>query len=126
MSMAIEIKIFGFGDEPPPSFAGKNHLSLDIETPATPWSLLQQSPEKPPMVCLQIDAGKKRKIRPGDILGALTGSEGVAGRQVGKIHIADHSSFVAVERNAARVALRKLVKSGVKGRPVRARRVGGG
>jgi len=38
--MAIEIKIFGFGDERPASFLGENRLKLDLETPTTPWTAL--------------------------------------------------------------------------------------
>lgn len=90
-----------------------------------PYSLLEKPAYKPPMVTLQIDGGKKQKIRPGDILGALTGTDGVAGKQVGKIHIFDHCSYVAVSRDAARPALRKLVEGKLKGRSFRARRISG-
>jgi ATP-independent RNA helicase DbpA len=72
---------------------------------------------------LQIDGGRKQKIRPGDILGALTGKSGIAGKQVGKIHIFDQCAFVAVSRDAARPALRKLSGDTLKGRSFRARRI---
>lgn len=38
--MSIEITLVGFGDERPSTFAGSNRLQLDIETPATPRSVL--------------------------------------------------------------------------------------
>ena len=39
-----------------------------------------------PMVTIQLDAGRKNKMRPGDLLGALTGDAGLNGSQVGKSH----------------------------------------
>ena len=90
-----------------------------------PFGLLQKSAYKPPMVTLQIDGGRKQKVRPGDILGALTGSNGIAGKQVGKIHIFDYCAYVAIDRDAAKPALKKLVNSGLKGRSFRVRRVHG-
>lgn len=41
--MAIEITLFGFGDDRPPAFRGENRLRLDIETPATPWTVLRRA-----------------------------------------------------------------------------------
>ena len=77
-----------------------------------------------PMVTIQLDAGRKNKMRPGDLLGALTGDAGLAGSQIGKIDIFDMSSYVAVERDALRQALNYLANGKVKGRTVRARKVG--
>jgi len=74
-----------------------------------------------PMVTLQLDAGRKNKIRPGDLLGALTGDAGLAGSQIGKIDIFDISSFVAIERSALHKALNYLNRGKVKGRSIRAR-----
>ena len=73
------------------------------------------------MTTLIIDGGKKQKIRPGDILGALTGSRGIAGNQVGKITIADNRAYVAVNRKVANTALNKLNNGKIKGRSIRAR-----
>ena len=39
--MTVEIKLFGFGDERPPSFADSNSMFLDIDTPATPRTILR-------------------------------------------------------------------------------------
>lgn len=75
----------------------------------------------PEMVTLQLDAGRKQKIRPGDLLGALTGDAGLEGAQIGKIDIFDMSSYVAVEPAVARKALDFLAEGKVKGRNVRAR-----
>lgn len=76
-----------------------------------------------PMVTIQLDAGRKNKMRPGDILGALTGDAGLAGSQIGKIDIFDMCSYVAVERAALRQALNYLASGKVKGRAIRARKI---
>ena len=88
-----------------------------------PVSLLDQAPVQPIMSTILIDGGKKQKIRPGDILGALTGEKGIAGNQVGKIHIFDNWAYVAVNTDAIRSALRKLSAGKLKGRTFRARQV---
>jgi ATP-independent RNA helicase DbpA len=75
------------------------------------------------MTTLEINAGRKQKIRPGDLLGALTGDAGLSGSVIGKIDIFDMSSFVAIENDAAAQALEYLNHGKVKGRKVLARRV---
>ncbi len=103
-----------------------DYLSLVIEAEELPSKkLLETSPAQPRMTTLQIDAGKKQKIRPGDILGALTGEHGIAGHQVGKIKIFADSSYVAVSRDAVSAALKKLGKGKLKGRSFKARRIDG-
>ena len=73
------------------------------------------------MITLQLDAGKKQKLRPGDILGALTANARISGAQVGKIHIFDHCAYVAVETGIAQLALQQLSEEKMKGRQIRAR-----
>lgn len=83
--------------------------------------VLQRSPPQPSMATLLIDGGKKHKLRPGDVLGALTSHGGIDGSDVGKIQSFDLRTYVAVSRDKARVALRKLVDGKLKGRNFRAR-----
>jgi len=78
---------------------------------------------KPPMATLQILGGRKDKIRPGDVLGALTGEAGFKGEQIGKINVMDMVTYVAVERGVADDALRKLSAGKLKGRKVKVRRM---
>jgi len=78
-------------------------------------------PLQPPMVTLQILGGRKEKIRPGDVLGALTGEAGFQAAQIGKINVTEFSTYVAVERTIAREALSKLNAGKVKGKRVKAR-----
>ena len=62
-------------------------------------------------------------MRPGDVLGALTGDAGLAGSDIGKITILDNSSYVAIARTAHRQAMNFLAQGKIKGRNVRARRL---
>jgi ATP-independent RNA helicase DbpA len=73
-------------------------------------------PLAPPMVTLCIDGGRKNKLRPGDILGALTGDGGIAGSEVGKIDVLDGHSYVAIVRSSIDQALACLGRNKVKGR----------
>jgi len=77
----------------------------------------------PAMVTLLIDGGKKQKIRPGDILGALTGKGGIKGNQVGKINLFDNHAYVAINRDQANQAFKKLSTDKLKGRNFRVRRI---
>jgi ATP-independent RNA helicase DbpA len=79
------------------------------------------APLVPPMVTLQILGGRKDKIRPGDVLGALTGEAGFTREQIGKITVTDLSTYVAVARDIAPEAVRKLSAGKVKGKIVKVR-----
>ncbi len=79
------------------------------------------APLLPPMATLCIAAGRKDKVRPGDILGALTGDAGIPGTQVGKIAIFDFQAYVAVDRDIAKQALQRLNNGKIKGRSLRVR-----
>lgn len=77
-----------------------------------------------PMDTLRISGGRKDKLRPADILGALTGEAGgLAGDDVGKIEIHDRFSFVAVKRAVTDKALASLRAGRIKGRRFRIERV---
>ncbi|MCB1552857.1 MAG: ATP-dependent RNA helicase DbpA [Xanthomonadales bacterium] len=82
----------------------------------------RQDPALPaPMTSLRIDAGKTDKLRPGDILGALTGSAGLPASVVGKIDIFPTRSYVAIARDSAGKALDRLRLGRIKGRNFRVR-----
>ncbi len=86
---------------------------------------IDEAPLVPPMVTLQMLGGRKEKIRPGDILGALTGEAGGGHRftreEVGKITVTDWNTYIAVARDLAEAAVAKLTAGGVKGRTVKVR-----
>lgn len=97
--------------------------SILYKIPPTVSNTPQLLPAKPLMVTLCIAGGRKQKVRPGDILGALTGDAGISGQQVGKIDVFDFSAYVAVERPVARKALDQLTKGKIKGRKFKVRRL---
>jgi ATP-independent RNA helicase DbpA len=69
------------------------------------------------MQTLSISGGRKDKIRPGDILGALTGAAGgFKAADIGKIEIQDSISFVAISSSLANAALQKLREGRIKGK----------
>ena len=78
-------------------------------------------PLRPPMATLQIVGGRKEKIRAGDVLGALTGEAGFTKEQVGKIHVNEYSTYVAVDSRIAQEALHRLSNGRVKGKMVKVR-----
>ncbi|MFJ1269583.1 ATP-dependent RNA helicase DbpA [Legionella lytica] len=78
----------------------------------------------PEMVTLCLASGKKDKIRPGDILGALTKDAGLAGDSIGKINVTALYSYVAIHRNHADKAYRYLQNGKLKGRKVYVRKIG--
>ena len=77
----------------------------------------------PDMVTLCLSAGRKDKIRPGDILGALTKDAGLPGNAIGKIDIAALHAYVAIHRNHADKAYQYLQNGKLKGRKVNVRKL---
>ena len=71
------------------------------------------------MATLRIDAGKSDKLRPGDILGALTGDAGLPATAIGKIVVQARHSYVAIARHQAPQALARLRDGKIKGRRFR-------
>jgi ATP-independent RNA helicase DbpA len=93
-------------------------FGLETLTPASTDPLLA------PMVSLQILGGRKEKIRPGDVLGALTNDEGgpaYTREQIGKIQVTEFCTFVAVDRHIASAACAKLNAGRIKGKSVKVR-----
>ncbi|MBV2263795.1 MAG: ATP-dependent RNA helicase DbpA [Thauera sp.] len=80
-----------------------------------------KEPLQAPMTTLLILGGRKDKIRPADVLGALTGEAGFTREQVGKITVTDQTTYVAVERAIAREAVRRLSAGTLKGKKVKVR-----
>jgi ATP-independent RNA helicase DbpA len=73
------------------------------------------------METLRLSGGRKDKLRPGDILGALTGEAGgLAGTDIGKIEIHDRFSYVAVTKTAAKRAVASLNEGRIKGKRFKA------
>jgi ATP-independent RNA helicase DbpA len=122
--------------------AGQNGLAITLCTPREqpkaanieelggtplPWRPLKVSPSRgktlhlAPMKTLVIDAGRQDKLRPGDILGALTGDAGLDAKDIGKIDVFATRAYVAISRALANKALERLRAGKIKGRNFRVR-----
>ena len=75
------------------------------------------------MATLCIDAGRTDKLRPGDIVGALTGDAGIKNDAIGKIDVYATRSYVAIARAHASNALERLRAGKIKGRKFRVNRL---
>ena len=122
--------------------AGEKGLALSLATPGEKkwvrlieeyqgeqvrWNDINELTPNPashltaPMQSICIMGGKKDKLRPGDLLGALTGDVGLSREQVGKINVFEFMTYVAISRDVAHAALDKLSRSNIKGRQFRMR-----
>ena len=95
--------------------AASEWTPLDTLTPSG------QGPLVPPMSTLIMLGGRKEKIRPGDVLGALTADLGYTREQIGKIDVNEFSTYVAVDRGIAHDAERRLNDGRIKGKSVKVR-----
>jgi len=86
-----------------------------------PQQLLGQTPTRANMSTLRIEGGKKQKLRPGDLVGALTKGDDINGDQLGKIQMMDNWAYIAIERGIAKQALQKLSEGRIKGKSFRCR-----
>jgi ATP-independent RNA helicase DbpA len=94
------------------------NLSLNWQPAPTGGSI---KPLEATMTTLCIDGGKKAKMRPGDILGALTGDMGLDGADIGKIDVHPMHVYVAVRESVARHAWKQLQQGKIKGKSVKVR-----
>ena len=75
--------------------------------------------EEEGMVRLFINIGKKQKVKPGDILGAVAGESKMPGKLVGCIDMFDNYTFVEVPREYAKDVLRAMTNDvKIKGKTV--------
>ena len=77
---------------------------------------------QPIFVTLSIDGGKRQKLRPGDILGALTKEAGIDGDDIGKINVTNQVSFIAVKLRSVKRAMAQFREGKIKGKKFRVRR----
>jgi ATP-independent RNA helicase DbpA len=99
------------------TYIGKSLVWRDIEK----LKPTEGGPLRPPMATIVVHGGKKDKLRPGDLLGALTKDIGLTMDQVGKINITEFVTFVALKQEIADEALEKLTKTSIKGKRFKAR-----
>jgi ATP-dependent RNA helicase DbpA len=87
-------------------------------------SPIDTTPSLAPFATIAIDAGRQDKLRPGDLLGALTGDAGLPVTAVGKIDVFPTRTYVAIAREWHDKALRRLRAGKIKGRTFRIRGIG--
>src|SRR6185436_18701654 len=74
------------------------------------------------MVRLFVSAGRQAGIRPGDLVGAITGETGLDARAIGAIEINDKFSLVEVVANRAEDVIAALRGTKLRGQKVTVRR----
>ncbi|HAV1896313.1 TPA: ATP-dependent RNA helicase DbpA [Enterobacter hormaechei subsp. steigerwaltii] len=95
-------------------------LQLKLNWVNTPGNI-SIAPLAAEMATLCIDGGKKAKMRPGDVLGALTGDIGLDGADIGKITVHPAHVYVAVRQSVAHKAWKHLQGGKIKGKTCRVR-----
>jgi superfamily II DNA/RNA helicase len=85
----------------------------------------ESTPLLAPFVTIAVDAGRQQKLRPGDLLGALTGDAEIPATAVGKIDVFPTRTYVAIARDWHEKALQGLRTGKIKGRTIRVRRIDG-
>ena len=100
----------------------EERLGATIERyPAKPINGARKVLNLAPMKTLVIDGGRKDKMRPGDILGALTGDAGLNAKDIGKIDVFATRAYVAIKRDLANKAQERLREGKIKGKNFRVR-----
>jgi ATP-independent RNA helicase DbpA len=78
-----------------------------------------QLPPPSAMVTIAIQGGRHDRLRPGDIVGALTTGVGLAATDIGQIAVNDRISFVAIVASVAKRALDGLAAGRIKNKRFR-------
>jgi len=98
----------------------EDYLERTISEDALPSEeVLNNMPAESSMITIRIEGGKKQKIRPGDIVGALTADKSMTFEQIGKIQVSPNWAYVAVQRASIKRAFKLLSEGKLKGRKFR-------
>jgi ATP-independent RNA helicase DbpA len=102
----------------------EQHLGTKLTLEKLPATFAADHPLSPDVVTLCVDGGRSDKLRPGDLLGALTGDVGVAKEAVGKINTFDTRTYFAIEKKQAERVFQRLGACKIKGKKFRVRMIG--
>lgn len=119
-SSGLAITLIGAGDDYKLRLL-EDKLPAPVTVHALPDADLSKPPMQAQMVTLQLNGGKKQKLRPGDIVGALTRDNQIPVDAIGKIKLQSMWGFVAVQRKCADRAIKQLNGDKIKGKRFRAR-----
>lgn len=103
----------------------EDQLGQPLQWGKLPLSSSDAKPFLAPFVTLAVDAGRQDKLRPGDLLGALTGDAGLPGEAIGKIDVFPTRTYFAIARDWHDKAVQRLRGGKIKGRAFRIRRISG-
>ncbi|TVQ92454.1 MAG: DEAD/DEAH box helicase [Bacteroidetes bacterium] len=78
----------------------------------------EKTSQKTQKVKMHLALGRKDKVKPGDIVGALTGECKISGREIGVIDMFDHFSYFEISENQVRRVLKGMKKNTIKGKKV--------
>jgi ATP-dependent RNA helicase DbpA len=110
--------------EMPRALQLQHHHGMPLHWAAAPSGQVDsRAVPKAAMCTLRIEGGRSDKLRPGDILGALTGTTGLPADAIGKIDIFPARAYVAVRREHGERALSGLRLGRIKGRNFRVYRL---
>jgi len=107
--------------------AAERELDLDAERKDEPpaWARTaparksdRRRPEPGDEVELFLPVGKKRGIRPADLVGAIANEAGIEGSSIGRVTILDHKSFVRITREEAEQVLERCKELELRGQKV--------
>ena len=107
-----------------PATEGKDDKPRDVRSSARHVIERKRSrPQRPEMSArIYVGAGRQAGIRPGDLVGAITGEAGVDSRALGAIEIADRFSIVEVPEELAKKIITALRATKIRGQKVIVRR----
>ncbi|MFK7863335.1 MAG: ATP-dependent RNA helicase DbpA [Pseudohongiellaceae bacterium] len=104
----------------------QDYQKVKIERASPADLVVKQTQTKntvPVMTTILISAGRKDKLRPGDIVGALTSNPEMSGDCIGKINVFDKVSYVAINSTRAALAATILAEGKIKGRNFRVKQL---
>lgn len=102
----------------PKSLPSDGHMRGVLKNDFTPKASVKKHKD---ITRLRINAGKKKKMRPGDILGAISNLPGIEGDDIGIIDIQDTCSYIEIHNHKASLVMAGLQASKIKGKSVNVR-----
>lgn len=99
----------------------KKNVSKPQKNNSNPKHIKAQ--KDPSITKLRINAGKKKKIRPGDIVGTLCNINGITMDDIGIIDIQDGCSYIEIFHNKGDKVLNALEKKTIKGKPITVKKI---
>ncbi len=104
-------------ERPEPETVNYSKQEFEEKTKATPEMKATKGAQlNKEIMKLHINSGKKTKMRPVDIVGALCSIKGMTAADIGIINIRDISTFVEILNNKGELVFRELQKTPIKGR----------